>query len=168
MRSYRIQRVYQHPIGKVWRALTTPDLLERWLMPNDFQPVVGHNFTLRTDPGPGFDGVVHCQVLEMEPQRRMVWSWKGGPIDTQISFELVELGAATELTVVHTGFRGFKASLVGRFLKLGSRKIYGQNLTQVLDGLEGGGMPTQPSLDPECMGPKQRFLRGLLARLTGK
>jgi len=38
-------------------------------MPNDFKPVVGHAFTFRTEPVSqhGFDGVVHCEVLDLEP-----------------------------------------------------------------------------------------------------
>ena len=42
--------------AKVWRALTEPELLADWLMPNDIKPLVGHDFTFRTDPAPGFDG----------------------------------------------------------------------------------------------------------------
>jgi uncharacterized protein YndB with AHSA1/START domain len=56
-----------YPPQKVWRALTDPGLLASWLMPNDFEPRVGHRFTFRTDPVPahGFDGIVRCEVLEL-------------------------------------------------------------------------------------------------------
>ena len=42
----------------MWHALTYLHLLARWLMPNDFPPAVGHQFTFRTEPVPqhGFDG----------------------------------------------------------------------------------------------------------------
>ena len=33
--------VYPHSIERVWRALTCRDALAQWLMPNDFEPVVG-------------------------------------------------------------------------------------------------------------------------------
>ncbi len=58
-----------HPPAKVWRSLTVPDLPASWLMPNDFRAEVGHRFTFRTDPVPaqGFDGIVHCEVLALEP-----------------------------------------------------------------------------------------------------
>lgn len=138
MTSISIERVYPHRIEKLWQALTTPELLERWLMPNDFRPEVGHQFTFRTDPGPGFDGIVHCQVLEIEEPRLLRLSWKGGPIDTEVTFRLeaVDDGAATRLHMQQTGFVGFKAWLVSRILKLGSRSIYGKRLPQVLDEME--------------------------------
>jgi len=34
-----------------------------WLMPNDFQPRLGHKFQFRTKPAPGFDGIVNCEVV---------------------------------------------------------------------------------------------------------
>lgn len=30
---------------------------------NDFEPRIGHRFQFRTEPAPGFDGVVNCEVL---------------------------------------------------------------------------------------------------------
>jgi uncharacterized protein YndB with AHSA1/START domain len=50
--------VYPHPIDQVWAALTSSAALAAWLMPNDFQPEVGHTFTFTTKPAPGFDGIV--------------------------------------------------------------------------------------------------------------
>jgi Zn-dependent protease with chaperone function len=54
-----VDKTYDHPIERVWAALTSAEALSAWLMPNDFQPTVGHEFTFRTDPAPGFDGTVH-------------------------------------------------------------------------------------------------------------
>ena len=55
--AIRTDSFFPHPPEKVWRALTDPQLLAAWLMPNDFEPRVGHRFTFRTDPVPahGFD-----------------------------------------------------------------------------------------------------------------
>src|SRR5262249_37620569 len=64
-RAIRLDEFLAHPPARVWRALTDPDLLARWLMPNDFRPAAGHRFTFRTDPRPGFDGIVHCEVLTL-------------------------------------------------------------------------------------------------------
>src|SRR5258708_2433269 len=62
----------------VWRVLTTAELIGRWLMPNDFELVVGKQFEMRTKPLGNWDGVVHCEVLEIVPNRKLVYSWKGG------------------------------------------------------------------------------------------
>lgn len=95
-----------HPPEKVWRALTEPELLAAWLMPNDFEPRVGHRFTFRTDPVPGhgFDGIVHCEVLELVPARRLRISWAGGGIDTTVTWDLLPQGRGTRLMLSHEGF----------------------------------------------------------------
>ncbi|WP_438023664.1 SRPBCC family protein [Sorangium sp. So ce233] len=81
-RDLRIAREYPHPPELVWRALTEPALIAEWLMQNDFRPELGHRFTLRTDPGPGFDGVVRCEVLELDPPTKMRWSWRVEPTES--------------------------------------------------------------------------------------
>lgn len=71
MGEIRLEAIYPDPIGAVWEALTDPVELGHWLMENDFAPVVGHVFSFKTSPAPGFDGVVRCKVLEIEPERRL-------------------------------------------------------------------------------------------------
>jgi uncharacterized protein YndB with AHSA1/START domain len=72
---------YPHPPEAVWVALTDRHALAEWLMPNDFEPVVGRAFEFRVDPMPGFSGIAECRVLELDPPRRMVWSWVVVPKD---------------------------------------------------------------------------------------
>jgi uncharacterized protein YndB with AHSA1/START domain len=105
-RAVRADVFLAHPPARVWRALTDPGLLARWLMPNDFRPAVGHEFTFRTEPRPeaGFDGIVHCAVLAIEPERLLRISWRGGPLDTTVTWTLVPEGRGTRLFLVHDGF----------------------------------------------------------------
>ncbi|GII56920.1 hypothetical protein Pth03_53090 [Planotetraspora thailandica] len=104
--SIEVDEFLPHPPAKVWRALTDPDLLARWLMPNDFKPVVGHRFTFTTRPIPevGFDGVVGCEVLEIDQERLLRISWGGGALDTTVTWRLVAEGQGTRLFVEHAGF----------------------------------------------------------------
>ncbi|MGK5741648.1 SRPBCC family protein [Micromonospora sp. URMC 103] len=101
-----VDQFLPHPPAKVWRALTDPDLIARWLMPTDFVPVVGHRFTFRTTPRPdrGFDGTVHCEVLDLDPPHRLRWSWRGGGLDTVVAWTLVAEGRGTRLLLEHSGF----------------------------------------------------------------
>ena len=125
---------YPHPIERVWEALTDPKALSQWLMPTDFRPEVGHRFTFRTDPGPGFDGVVRCEVLSIEAPHRMVWSWAGGPIDTTVVFQLRSRGGSTELHFRQSGFEGVSGFLTRMILASGTRTIYDQRLPAHLAG----------------------------------
>ncbi|MFC3451544.1 SRPBCC family protein [Amycolatopsis speibonae] len=89
----------------MWRALTEPQLLERWLrMPNDIKPVVGHRFELLADPVPaaGFaGGPVACEVLAVEPERLLSISW--GP-EWTVTWRLEPEGRGTRLFLSHEGF----------------------------------------------------------------
>ncbi|MBT1698388.1 SRPBCC domain-containing protein [Fulvivirgaceae bacterium PWU4] len=82
---------YPHPPEAIWEYLTRSDLMELWLMKNDFQPVVGHDFQFRTDPIPAldFDGIFYCKVLEVVPFKKLSYSWKSGPGDGQITLDSV-------------------------------------------------------------------------------
>jgi Activator of Hsp90 ATPase homolog 1-like protein len=70
-RSVVVERDIPHPPEKIWRALTQPHLIEEWLMKNDFKPVVGHRFNLCGDWG----GVLDCEVLAVEPNRTLSYTW---------------------------------------------------------------------------------------------
>lgn len=137
MTSIEIERIYPHPPELVWRALTTRELLAEWLMENDFEPVVGHEFTFRTEPGPGFDGIVRCEVLELDAPgtdggANMLLSWRGGPIDTQVRFTVQRVAGGSRLRMEQSGFKGLKAWLVSRLLKSGAKTLYRKKLPALL------------------------------------
>jgi uncharacterized protein YndB with AHSA1/START domain len=91
---------------RVWTVLTDSAAIEKWLMPNDFEPKLGHQFTFRTQPIPAahFDGIVRCEVVEVEPPRRLAYTWSGGAITTTVSYRLEPEGAGTRLYFEHSGF----------------------------------------------------------------
>ena len=97
---------YPHPREKVWRALIEPVALGVWLMANDFEPRIGKRFILRGQRiAEGWRGWVECEVLELEPPRRMVWAWTSneGDPSTRVEFQLEEIAGGTRLTFSHTG-----------------------------------------------------------------
>jgi len=104
---------YPHPVAIVWDYLTRPELMAEWLMKNDFEPIVGHAFTFRTSPIEklAFDGIIYCTVLELVPQKKLVYSWKLGPgggkieLDSIVTWTLREKEQGTELLLEHTGMK---------------------------------------------------------------
>ena len=108
---------YPYPIEQVWKALTDAQAMSEWLMPCNIEPRVGHRFQFQTKPYPGFDGIVHCKVLEVVPLKTLSFSWSGGSLkDTVVSFRLRAVGDHTELVFEHRGFEGFFNTLVVRNL----------------------------------------------------
>jgi uncharacterized protein YndB with AHSA1/START domain len=97
-----------HAPAKVWRALTEPALLEAWLMKNDIRAEVGHRFTMKAQPMPGWDGTVRCEVLEVDAPRRLVYTWVGGNethrLDTVVKWTLTPTPSGTRLLLEHSGF----------------------------------------------------------------
>ena len=98
-RTVVVERDLPHPPEKVWRALTTPHLIEAWLMKNDFAPAMGHKFTLTGDWGS-----VDCQVTELEPNETLSYSWTAMGQGTQVTFYLTPTAAGTHLRVEQAGF----------------------------------------------------------------
>nr|WP_294944197.1 SRPBCC domain-containing protein [uncultured Mucilaginibacter sp.] len=111
-RSIKHQVFFPHPPGIVWEYITKPELMELWLMKNNFQPIVGFRFQFRTGPIPSlnFDGIFYCKVLEVVPAKKLSYTWQSGPgdgkitLDSVVTFKLVPKDNGTELYLEHSGF----------------------------------------------------------------
>ena len=104
---------FPHSPETVWDYLTKPELLSQWLMENDIQPIIGHKFQFRSKPNwdIDFDGIVHCEILEVVSLKRLSYSWKCNPtdsghkIDTIVMWTLAPRDNGTELNLHQTGFK---------------------------------------------------------------
>jgi uncharacterized protein YndB with AHSA1/START domain len=104
-RTLVIEREMPHPPEKIWRALTEGHLIEEWLMRNDFQPVVGHRFSFRATPVQNWNGVIDCEVLVVEPNSRLAYSWGSLGLESAVTFTLTPTEGGTHLRMEQTGFR---------------------------------------------------------------
>jgi uncharacterized protein YndB with AHSA1/START domain len=115
-REIVVDEVLPHKPEIVWKTLSTAGLMGRWLgmTPTGFEPVEGNRFTYQTTPAGPWDGVIHCQVLEVIPHERLSYSWTGGDdsnngqygsrLETVVTFTLTKVGVGTRLRLVHSGF----------------------------------------------------------------
>ena len=96
-----------HSPEKVWRALTDPVLLSEWLLPvAELKLEPGAAFTLRTQPYPGWDGIVNCRILEIEAHKKISYTWVVGfGLDTVVTFTLTPTASGTRLSLVQSGFK---------------------------------------------------------------
>jgi uncharacterized protein YndB with AHSA1/START domain len=104
-RSVVIERAISAPPEKIWRALTQPHLIEEWLMKNDFKPVEGHRFNLRKDPKPEVSVVVDCEVLNVEANKTLSYTWNAFGLESVVTFTLTPTDTGTVLRVEQSGFR---------------------------------------------------------------
>ena len=99
------EKHFPHPPDKVWRALTDGDALAAWLMPNDFEPVLGRTFHFRYQRADCAeeDGEVLVEIEQISPPHRMVWLWRNtehGDV-TRVTFTLEKSGDGTLLRLDH-------------------------------------------------------------------
>ena len=132
-RTLIIERQMPHPPEKIWRALTEGPLIEEWLMSNDFKPVVGHRFTFCATPVPGWNGIIECEVLVVEPNARLAYSWGTLGIGTAVNFTLTPTVGGTLLRMEQTGF-GPDQDANYKGANYGWRKFL-SNLERVVGGL---------------------------------
>lgn len=149
---------YPHPPEAVWAALTDPAALAEWLMPNDFRPVVGHRFRFACDPCPGPIGnVTQCEVLALDPPRRMLWSWhmstKAGLRPAQpllIEWTLTEHEGGTRLTLRQSAYDGPRPWMVRFMMTIGWGLMLKRLVPKVLERVRGGagGVRFEPGAIP--------------------
>lgn len=113
-RDIVIDEVFPHDAATIWKSLTTAELMARWMMPPaGFEATEGKAFTFQTTAAGAWDGTIHCQVLEVVPNTRLSYAWKGGdegntgygaPLDTVVTWFLTPVEAGTRVRLVHSGF----------------------------------------------------------------
>ena len=115
-KTMTMERDFNFPPEKLWRALTQPHLMEEWLMKNDFKPAVGHKFNLKGEWG----GTLDCEVLAVDPGKELSYTWDHKHQDpaynlkSVVTFTLTPTPTGTRLRVEQSGFQpGQKAAYGG-------------------------------------------------------
>ena len=97
-------------------------------MKNDFMPVVDHRFNLRGDWG-----AVDCQVLAIEPNKTLSYTWAAMGLESVVTWSLTPTGTGTLLSVEQAGFRPDQQQAY-QGAKFGWQKFFG-SLERVVGGL---------------------------------
>jgi len=105
-----IQRILPGPIERVWAYLTQSDLRRKWLAAGEMDLKVGAPFAFvwrndeladtPTKRPPGFSEEMRMEsrITEVDPPRRLSFSWQGSG---DVTFELAPAGSRVLLTVIH-------------------------------------------------------------------
>jgi uncharacterized protein YndB with AHSA1/START domain len=133
-----VEEVFPHAPQTIWKTLTTGELIGRWLgmQPTGFEPVKGARFTFQTTAAGVWDGVIHCEVLEVMRDQRFCFSWKGGHeannaqygsrLDTIVTMTLAKVDGGTRLRLVHSGFVTPRNDTAFRNMSDGWKKVVGR------------------------------------------
>jgi len=147
MSDIHIVRDYPHSPAKVWRAVTDPALIPLWTATgaggraDDFTPVVGTKFQLIGKPKPGWNGIVDCEVLEVNEGSLLRYSWtdtSSGDV-SDVLYRIEPHAGGTRFTYEHTGFTGVGGFFMAQLLGHVRRKMLTVGLPAVLDDLDDTG-----------------------------
>jgi len=132
-KSVVIEKELPYPPEKVWRALTQGQLIKEWLMENDFQPVVGHRFSFRSTPAPNWNGIIDSEVLVVEPNKKLSYSWGTLGLESVVVWTLDAVEGGTLVRMEHSGF-GPDQEFAYKGATYGWQRFIG-NLERVVTGL---------------------------------
>jgi uncharacterized protein YndB with AHSA1/START domain len=131
-RTVVVEKIFPHSPEKLWRALTEQTLIAQWLLGNDFKPSLGQAFQFKAEPVPNWDGIINCEVLIVEPLKRLSYSWNSMGLESVVLFTLTVAEGGTRLRMEHSGFRPDQEAAY-KGANYGWQKFL-DNLEQVLKG----------------------------------
>jgi uncharacterized protein YndB with AHSA1/START domain len=145
--EFRISQEYPYSAEKLWHALTDPELVPLWTStgrggrPDGFRAEVGNHFRFVGKPIPGWNGIVDCEVLAVEPPVMLRHTWKGDEREPSIvTWRIDATAEGSRLTYDHTGFTGIDGIIMSK-LVLGPirRRMLRTGLPLVLDAIDDSG-----------------------------
>jgi uncharacterized protein YndB with AHSA1/START domain len=98
--TIRLERRIAAAPAAVWRHLVTPELVAGWWTPCTIRAEVGHRFEFDL----GKWGRQPGEVLEVEVDRRLVYSFAAPTLGTTIAWTLAGADGGTRVELVHGGF----------------------------------------------------------------
>jgi uncharacterized protein YndB with AHSA1/START domain len=104
-----IERTYQAPTEKVWRALTSAEAMKQWYFDiKEFKPEVGFEFEF-SGACEGGKYLHRCKVTEVIPGKKLAYSWRyeGYEGESLVTIELFPEGDQTRLRLTHAGLETF-------------------------------------------------------------
>jgi len=135
MKIIKREIVIDAPVSKVWVHITDPEKIAGWLMPNDFEAVIGKKFFLDCQQ----QGKVSCVVKEVIPNQKLVYGFQSNAtkVETLVTITLAKEGKGTRLTLIHSGWDALPpdeqsvADNFGRGWGAGLEKLREQIITSI-------------------------------------
>jgi uncharacterized protein YndB with AHSA1/START domain len=132
-----VERTFQAPIAKVWKALTDVDQMREWFFDlKGFKPEVGFEFGFVVEhDGNTYDH--RCKVTEVIPQKKIAYTWRfeGHEGNSLVTIELSPDGDKTRLKLTHTGLETFPKTpaFARKNFEAGWTAIIGSELKQFVE-----------------------------------
>jgi uncharacterized protein YndB with AHSA1/START domain len=135
-----IERSFNAPVARVWKALTDVDDMRRWYFDlKEFKAEAGFEFEFTVE----HEGVQYChlcRVTEAIPPKKLAYTWryKGQEGDSLVTFELFPEGDKTRLKLTHEGLETFPKlpAYARRNFEAGWTQLIGSSLKDFLENAD--------------------------------
>jgi uncharacterized protein YndB with AHSA1/START domain len=105
-----IERTYNAPVEKVWKAITDKAEMKLWYFDlKEFKAEPGFKFEFTGGPDDGKQYLHLCEVTEVVPLKKLTYSWKYDGYEgiSFVTFELFNEAGKTKLILTHRGLESF-------------------------------------------------------------
>lgn len=101
------EQLFNHPIQKVWDAITNQEQISTWFIPATFKAEKGFQYTFNASGGEC--SPIRGEVLEATPYT-LVYSWivTENPMETIVKWVLEEVEGGTKLYLEHAGISKYQ------------------------------------------------------------
>jgi uncharacterized protein YndB with AHSA1/START domain len=109
-----IEQQFEASLNEVWEAITLPEKMKQWYFANitAFEPRVGFEtgFLVQSEER---EFPHHWKITEVIPEKKIayIWTFKGYPGVSKVSFDLFEQQEGTRLGVTATVIEPFPADI---------------------------------------------------------
>jgi uncharacterized protein YndB with AHSA1/START domain len=134
-----IERIYNAPVEKVWKALTDKEQMKQWYFDIPaFKPEVGFEFQFSGQGHKGEQYLHLCKVTDVVKGKKLAYSWTYQGLEgySVVTFELSSEGDKTRLKLTHEGLETFpknNADFAKESFMEGWAFIIGKSLQEFLE-----------------------------------
>lgn len=107
-----IERTFNAPTGKVWKAITDKDEMKHWYFDlAEFKPEVGFEFTFKGSKD-DVEYIHLCKITEVVHNKKLKHSWRYPDFEgtSYVTWELFDEGDVTRVKLTHEGLETFPES----------------------------------------------------------
>lgn len=115
-----IERTYNAPVEKVWKALTDKNEMKKWYFDlKEFKPEPGFEFQFYGEGKTGENFLHLCKITDVVKNKKLRYSWRYDGYEgiSFVSFELFDEGKKTKLKLTHEGLETFPKTKNNDFAK---------------------------------------------------
>lgn len=101
--------LFNHPIEKVWDAITKADEISTWFIPADFKAEKGYKYTFTSLPNEKGCTVISGEVKNAIPYL-LIYTWIVAEMKTEttVTWELKTTSEGTKLVLEHSGIANYE------------------------------------------------------------